>query len=417
MKRFIGISVFILALTLVSADLFAYSARRGAEWVKNPSRCATINSVDAAQYNPAGLINLQDGLYIYLGNQAAIKKYTVGVIGKRDAVDNTPAFLSPNATLAYVVGSGAVFATFDVIGGGGSVHYTQPEGLNFVSSFASPANLLSHATLYEAKTAISVGVAYGLFNDMLSVSTGIRYVMHDKSITANINDARAISATASLTGWAPFIGVNIQPNAMFNIGIMFQPTFRKRGEIRNHIDGARYNSADGLNYFGVLPFVDDNDEYENGYASIGLGIRPIENLEIQLSFKYNFNKQRRIGTSATLDAAGYGNSLVENALNRTELEFGIGFEYSLGLIRPSMGVWHDSTSDLSRTNRSTPWDPGLTSTSVGIGFSIVPNDTLRIDLGVLKAFYAEGSSGAYGISVLSFKKDVWVIGYGIALRF
>lgn len=414
MKRFIGIGVFLLALTVASSDVFAWSLKRGAEFIKNPSRCATINTVDAAQYNPAGLINLQDGLYIYLGNQAAFKKYTCQVRGlsigyNRDAVDTSAAFLSPNATLAYVIGSGAVFATFDVIGGGGTVSYHRPEGINFVSMLGQK---MSRVSFYEAKTAISVGVSYGLFNDKVSLSAGIRYVMVDRSATGNANFARVFSVEASLAGWTGFVGINIQPTDMFNIAVLFQPTARLAGEWRDHLVGQTGSAYNGQQILGLLTFVSHQQEFEDGFISVGAGIRPMEALEIQLSFKYGFSAERRYGaynTGGTTPSVSY-----ENYRARPEWDLAIGFEYSLGLVRPSLGVMLSRTSDNTRTNLGQPWDPGLSSTFVGLGVSIVPNDTLRIDLGVAKVFYAEGSASG---GEFTYKKDVWLIGYGIGLRF
>jgi hypothetical protein len=419
MKRFIGIGVCLLALTIASTDVFAWSLKRGAEFIKNPSRCATINSVDAAQYNPAGLINLQDGIYIYLGNQAAFKKYTTQVRSAalgymRDAVDTTPAFLSPNATLAYVIGSGAVFATFDVIGGGGTVNYQRPEGVNFVTALTSGAQRMSQISLYEGKTAISAGASYGLFNDKVSIAAGIRYVMVDRSVTGNVNMGRAISQSMAAAGWTGFIGINIQPNQMFNLALLFQPTMRLAGTWHDHMTNQNGSVYAGSTLLGILPFVTHSQEYEDGFFSVGAGIRPMEALEIQLSFKYGFGIQRRYGNYAPGLPTGISAVTFENNKARQEWDLAIGFEYSLGLIRPSMGVMYSQSSDRNWTNIGQPWDPGLSSTLVGIGFAIVPNDTIRIDLGVSKVFYAEGSAAG---GTYTYKKDVWLIGYGVALHF
>jgi len=423
MKKFIGIGVFLLAMVLVSSELFAWNSRRGVEWIKDPSRDATIDTVDAAQYNPAGLVNLATGWYVYLGDSMAFKRYQVTTVlggsNYRTAQDTTPAFLSPNISLAYVFADAALFFTYDIIGGGGSTTYTQSEGLSFLKPLIFNGNTslsnITHATLYEAKQALSFGLSYGLFNKMVDLSAGIRYLIHDKSVTANAGSNRVTSVSAQLTGWAPFIGINIQPmGRLFNIAIVAQPTMRKRGEIRDHMTGQTYDTETGYKVFG-LNFAGPPDEYEPGFMSIGLGVRPMDNLEVQLSFQWTFNGERRIGSAN----ATTGSNFYENQYRRDEIEIGLGAEYNLGMIRPSAGIWYDRTNDVSRSNSSQPWDPGITSTSIGLGVSIVPNEMLRIDVGVLKAFYYTGATSQLttdGVLNYKYKKDVWVIGIGIAVH-
>jgi len=411
MRKFIGIGVFFLALTVVSTDLFAWSARRGVEWVKNPSKAATISSVDAAQYNPGGLTQLTDGLSLFLGNQMAIKTYTMKYWGTRDAVDQTPAFLNPNASMAYVQGNVALFATFDVIGGGGTLNYQRQEGLNFATLFKAT---LSSGKLSEAKTAISVGISYALFNEKLGLAVGVRYLMHDKTIQANANIGRVISASASLTGWAPFLGVNIQPSPMFNIGILFQPTARKRGNWTNHMTGITSDTFNAGNIAvgaASLGFTGVDDEVENGFVSVGIGIRPMEKLEIQISAMYHFDSFRKYGSYAALGTGGTGQLSENRWKNRMEYDIAIGFEYNMGLIRPSLGVNYNHTADTGVSNLQSPWDPGISSTSVGLGVSIVPSEMFRIDVGILKPFYAVSHFGA-----VTWKKDAWVFGFGVGIH-
>ena len=73
MKKILISGVLLIAVLLITADVFAWSGRRGPTWIKNPSRAATINSIDAAQYNPAGLTSLEAGMYVYAGNQMGFK--------------------------------------------------------------------------------------------------------------------------------------------------------------------------------------------------------------------------------------------------------------------------------------------------------------------------------------------------------
>jgi len=414
MKKFIGLGVFLLAMTLASADVFAWYSHRGVEWVKDPSRDATIDSVDAAQYNPAGLVQLADGFYGFIGNTFTFKTYSVTMQPLGTSTDSTPALLSPNISLAYVLGNGALFFTYDVIGGGGTVSYENPV---FLAGLAGGA--ISRATLYEAKQALTIGVSYGLFNKMLSFSTGIRYIIHDKEATAKVQNDLIVHATAQLTGWAPFLGINIQPNRMFNVGIVFQPTIRKRGSGHDHISGQSYDTANGVPLTSLIPttltVADKNDEYENGYLSIGLGLRPIDNLTVQLSFQWDFQGQRWYGAANGPVTA----MTIENMHKRNEYEIALGFEYTLGLIRPSLGFIWDRTDGTSSSNATMPWDPDISSFSVGLGFSIVPNDTLRIDVGVLKAFYSTGFTSSVqppnGVQMV-YRKDVWQVAIGIGVH-
>ena len=432
MKKILISGVILIAALLITADLFAFSGRRGPTWIKNPSRAATINHIDAAQYNPAGLTSLEEGMYLYLGNQMGFKTIDITIGSVFTDTDDKPALLVPNLTLAYVGESGAVFFTFDVVGGGGTINYENQIGVAWLETMALramapiPDAQIVKAEGNDATLGFTFGAAYEI-NEMISVAGGVRLLMNQgyliadgQSTIVGFTNAPLLNNDYTNYGFTGFIGLNITPIEMINLAIVFQPTTYLKGTGTNNL-GFSGNFQKAYTYA--------TETFENGFFTIGLGIRPIEDLEVQLSFKYNFTSPRRYGSKTALvatDPLGMYNTTAENYGRRAEMDLAIGFEYSLGLIRPSFGLNYNRTGGTHTSNYlagdiAAGADPDGDSITVAVGCSIVPMDMITIDVGVAKVFYADMGgyvpAAAGGATTLSVDRDAWLIGIGVGATF
>ena len=76
MKRIIKLSGFVLGLLMpmcVSAQMDNL-ANMSAKWIRANARNAALDGADIVNYNPAGLVKLNDGMYFSLNNQTLFRK-------------------------------------------------------------------------------------------------------------------------------------------------------------------------------------------------------------------------------------------------------------------------------------------------------------------------------------------------------
>ncbi|MBL0095221.1 MAG: hypothetical protein IPP46_01100 [Bacteroidetes bacterium] len=68
---------FIAGLCLLAGTSFAQHdnlSNLSAEWVRTPARNAATDASDIVVYNPAGLVRLNNGFHINVGNQSLFRK-------------------------------------------------------------------------------------------------------------------------------------------------------------------------------------------------------------------------------------------------------------------------------------------------------------------------------------------------------
>ncbi|UCH61824.1 MAG: hypothetical protein JSU77_08405 [Fidelibacterota bacterium] len=226
-KLLVGIIVMSLCFSMAIAGGIVTNTNQSAQFIRTLNRNASV-SIDAAYFNPAGLIHLEDGLHFSLSNQSILQTREVisnyaGPSGNTGLNDKTftadvQALLFPDVHLVYKTGPLAFFGSFMPIGGGGSADYGK--GL---PSFEMPVSDLvpklvaggQSVTGYRLNsefkgasvyTSGQVGAAYEV-NSMISIAVGARVVSarntykgHLKDI--EINMGQWVKATDFFTGAA-----------------------------------------------------------------------------------------------------------------------------------------------------------------------------------------------------------------------
>ena len=151
-----------------------------AEYVRTLNRNAATDSADAVVYNPAGVMKMEDGLYLKLDGQYVLKEYSNTYQGIEYETDE-PDFV-PSLFTLYKKDKWAAYGAVTVVVAGGEVDFKDGNTTTFgIAQRVIALNpffdtLLDHYLKGESYfIGYTLGGAYAI-NDMVSVSLGARYV-------------------------------------------------------------------------------------------------------------------------------------------------------------------------------------------------------------------------------------------------
>jgi long-subunit fatty acid transport protein len=218
---------------LVAGSLFAgglvTNTNQSAAWVRLPARNASVNA-DAAYFNPAGLMKLENGFHFSLSNQTIFQTKKVenfykgpgNLYGLNDGYYEgdvkAPAF--PSVYAVYKMDRLAFSFGFNPIGGGGGAEY-----LRGLPSFEmSPSDLVPSLAAtdldpitagvqgakqyrldaYLEGTSVFFGLQGGVsfkVNEWLSVAAGLRYVMAKNTYNGHLTDIQVNIGTTTAPVW------------------------------------------------------------------------------------------------------------------------------------------------------------------------------------------------------------------------
>src|SRR4030043_1730259 len=125
MKKFITVLFLSRLVLLTSSPLIAGGITNkqnlSIDYIRTSSRNATTDTADAAVFNPAGVTQMEDGLYINTGVFYALKDYS-NKIGGTEYSSDEPSIV-PSLIGLYKKGNWAAFGAFTIPYGGGKVIY------------------------------------------------------------------------------------------------------------------------------------------------------------------------------------------------------------------------------------------------------------------------------------------------------
>jgi long-chain fatty acid transport protein len=297
--------VVAILLMFVSTAAWAggviHNSNQSTEYDRTLTRNAATDSADIAHYNPAGLVWMQDGFYLNMGNQFIFKEYSHGIEGVDQYYkfkDTDPIYLFPGVFAVFKKGPLALFTTFTVPAGGGSFNYK--DGIIFGTSPQEDINAEGFAAHY----AVSMGASYK-FSKMFSLGMALRLVSATGSVDANGtlfgNTGTLQTYEVSSLGFGGVISLNFRP-------------------MKNLLLAARYETRVVLdweydNYEFVLGGDAPGDYREDLPPVIGLGASYKFN-----QFRFEANMNIYLNKMATWEDP-------ENE-NYSEDEFDNGFEIS-----------------------------------------------------------------------------------------
>lgn len=319
MKK-IYFAVFAMTLSLLSGQMPASAnvdqlSNMSTEWIRTGNRNAATDSTDIVLYNPAGIMQMRDGIHINFGNQTLIRrpkhKYNLGITGVEDAdrshKQDANDYLLPNLYCAYKKEDLGFFGGIYVPGGGATVDF--PNGsintkfIGAMSTMLSPGVVASFENDYlEASSiylALEAGVAYKI-NEMVSTAFALRYIDASNEVkagaTLGLFDGSTMPAkldyTTDADGIGFIIGFNIVPTEKINVGLRYESEVQL--DFKTDLNRNDFNPA-----FGLADYNEKNRRDFPAMFGIGSEYKINDKLKAEADFNWYFQKDADWGKSST----------------------------------------------------------------------------------------------------------------------
>jgi long-subunit fatty acid transport protein len=418
MKKILTLGVLLFAFAFMAGNLYAYNYSHDTSFARMMARAATTDAPDAVYYNPVGLVKMADGMYIDLGNQMGAKRYMHKFLFA-NYHDATPSLIMPNIALVWKKDKAAIFAELHVPAGGGSILYRQWSGISTLMLQEGLSALPLTPNKLKASSFWLQGALGGsfAFTEWLAITGMVKYSKYSYEMSVGYMGLGTISKTKTdAGGFSGAGGIMITPVKMVNITALYSTEVIARGTTRDmkthysHIDEAR------------LP----------DYLLIGVNVRPLEALSIQVQYQLIFSQQKDFGTpytgispaSRNFAYAGSGlivSSLMSTAVNggnsqdykyRISHKVGVGGEYLVHkMVMVSLGVSYESQDVYPRAQN--PFDPSLKNIGVGLGLKINATDNFSIQIGGAKYSYFTDHAL---LGLMKLNKSVWQGAIGLTAK-
>lgn len=418
MNKIQRVGYIVFLVSFLFAGGIVHNTNHSADFIRTLNRNASTD-VDAAYFNPAGLVKLNDGFHLYLSNQTVWQTRTVETefpkYNENTFTGETfvPSF--PNIYFVKKSGKMAFSGGFMPIGGGGSADF--PNGLpSFDYELAKLVGFSASVLIdkgLDPDLADSVGTFTGYsvesgfvgssvyfagqgnvsmaFGNMLSIAVGIRYLYALNTYEGSLENSILIAENGNIEGFIPDITVDskrtgsaftpiislyLSPSSLFGLSFRFEPTTK--------LEVLAETKEDGTIVLGEPGMFPDGESYREdipGQLACGLNLMLKDNILIATSFNYYLNSQ------VNWDG---DEEFVENGF-----EVGAGIDYGLndnlavsaGFLRAVGGANDQYQTDLSYS---------LTSSTVAGGFKYRFNPKAVISVGVSNTLYDQGQNDDVG---------------------
>ena len=423
--------LFIAVLTLLAVSLFAGGAENknnfSAGYARILSKNTETSKPDAVFYNPAGTAFMEDGIYVEAANQFLFKEYSnnakdisIASQGFGDPTDmdkytsDNPVLLYPSAELVWKKDDFAIFGSFGVFAGGGTLEYdkgsflTNSQFLSYVGTFPGPTTIeeedIEHSLEASSVTfGEMIGASYK-YQDIVSASAAVRFLqgkltqkvtLDNEPTTAlitvaglggiTIEDKTMLDTEASANGVGFIFGTHVKPIEKLDIALQYQT----RTKMEYEYDKAK----------GALVDVEKGDKFKTYLPAVfamGVGYQILPALYASTSFNYYFNDQ------ADFD---YDDSW----------EIALGAEYDINeMIAVSAGGMYSKQGLKDDTNSTE--NPLLDSVTIGLGAGLNFIENLTVDIGLMKPIYFDADL-EYGDEEIKLSKKLTILAIGATYRF
>jgi long-chain fatty acid transport protein len=399
-----------------------------AEYMRTLNRNAATDSADAAVYNPAGVMEMENGIYGNLSLQYTDKDWKNKVDGDKLSQDE-PSII-PSLFGIYKKDRWAAFAAFTIPSGGGKVDFKDGDATTRIGGWGIINNIngLAGANLYDTiknesleaeryYLGFTLGGAYKI-NDMVSISLGTRYIDAKGELKAELQVQPSATGVAfgqvdrsaaselerNADGWCGIIGLNIAPTEELNIGLKYESRTRlnfkydvKHDTITGLPSGllAQEGITDGIKLRRDLPAL----------FTLGVSYKFTPKIRVETDFTYYFQE----------DADWNGDE--DNVDDGYEL--GIAFEYIFNKkLKASLGYLYSDTG--MDAEYMTSYKPELNSNSIGGGIAYEAVPGLILNFALENSFYRDDSyvDTSSGTALdIEFEKNVFTVACGVQYKF
>jgi long-chain fatty acid transport protein len=426
-KRLIGFGTVVLLLGLASslhANGIINKQNQSADFVRTLNRNAAYDSADAAIFNPAGVMRMQNGMYvradvIYFDKtygQSNVHIPFIGEFGNMGSFESTKESLLPTMVALYKQDRWAGFFTLTIPGGGGKVKYyngnTRTAMLGTIFSVAGLVGIpfdqyLQADAEYRAYT---LGGAYKI-SDSLAVAGGVRYVDAYQKFSGYASGTLGevnVYIKRTDEAWNYFLGLNYAPIKDLNIGFLYQSNTPLNfvSEAHDNVGGLipwAVGWANGSSCREDLP----------GYLAFGVSYFIIPNkLKIETNLTVYLEK------SATLEQPAIdGNRFRDNG---NSYDYGLAVEYIFNpKWKVSMGYLRTDIRGMSPDD-ALPEAAELDANTLALGAVYSPNERLSFILGGLRVWYDSDTKrilNARGPVGTELEKKIIAVSFGLQYRF
>lgn len=339
-----------------------------AEYLRTFSRNAATDAADAVAYNPAGVMKLENGVYGNLGIFYAPKDYNNKIMGVNK--DSDEPSIVPGLFAVYKQDKWAGFFAFTIPAGGGEVDYkdgstttyelgtgliakannTLDDAAPILAGFGIPdPSLVYYTNLTNQRLegdswyyGYTFGGSYAV-NDMISVSAGLRYIDAFKEYKGTVTFSAANSPLGTIpginddvtanvdleqtaNGWGGFLGVNISPTEVLNIGFRYETSTKL--DFRTDVD------VDNLGVTPTMGFADGSKYREDLPGLLGIGVSYKVNPKFKVDLSYTYYLEKSAHWEARLDDEGGSYDLAISV----EYAFNPKLKASLGYMLTNTGI-------------------------------------------------------------------------------
>jgi long-chain fatty acid transport protein len=422
--------IALILTTLVLPSLMFSSAIAGgidnkqnfsARYLATGSRNAATDGVDIAAYNPAGIMQQENGLAISLDVHYIWKDYehTYNQFNPSAQVTRTqdePSIV-PGLFAKYTQDRWGAFGSVTISGGGGKVAYDQgniitnkieaslflpaPAGFGFGAAGLISNEWIKAESHYLTYTA---GISHK-FTDQFSAALGFRYVDASKEVDAFANTAAlgnlagAYEETAD--GWGWLASINYKPAE----NLLLAARYESEVSLEFEADFDSGNTALGNNILAGLGKTDGGKSDRNLPALLGLGVAwdVTDRLNLNTSLTYYFEE------NADWDGE-------ENDVNNG-WDWGVSGTYSIrDNLRVSLGYMRTHIDyDADDFDLVAQMSPPLSAHSFFAGLGYDFSEKLTANCGLLVAIYDE--DGTIGTTTAEYDKQNTALGLGVEYRF
>ncbi|WP_286033870.1 OmpP1/FadL family transporter [Fusobacterium necrogenes] len=456
MKKRLG----LLALTTVLTSV-AYGASIDhiqtytTEYLGNQAQNGMINNA-SVYYNPAGIINLEKGIYVHIGAQLAVGHEKMEYKGEEYKADLFQPI--PNFALYRVEDDSALYWTFGGIAGGGDLKYDNgvagtaviPDIVNAmggisISGVGAIKDLKDAGSSAEGKNLYAqttLGKVWKVDNK-LSLSAAGRLVYGIRELKGDLNLKSTDLATQALIdakfsgklhadidsertawGYGFQLGANYQVNEKLNLSMRYDSrvklNFEAKGSYNNVVIPGILDLGFGNFYPEYMPRTKIRRDLPAILAA-GMSYKVTDNWIVGLSGNYYFNKDAKMDR-----VAGSGN-LGGVPLKGLEAEYDNGWELALGTEYRFSPKWAvlGSINYADTGAKVTSYDDveyALNSVTLGTGLKYNPDETTEWVFTVCHFFY-DSENGHYDIKYQgavpnpSYDKSITAFGVSYTKRF
>lgn len=430
-KTIVQMLTVFLAVGFLSQCVYAGGIDNKTNWSANyigsASRNAAIDGADIAAYNPAGIMQMENGIYAELDTQVLFLDYDHVFDGQSHDISEMP--IVPSLFAIYKLDKWAFYGAFTVTGGGGTVEYengniiTQTIGnalaAGAVAGVPAGGTLASQfAGVESVYYTFTAGTSYAI-NDMVSISAGARYVTTTKDV--DIHGTYVLPGPTLVPllgkyeqdaqGLGGVFGINIRPQENLNFALSYQT--RVRLEWDTEID-----AASGVLGTGILASkgkVDGVEEMRDLPAVFLAGM--VWNVTPQFSISPSF-------TAYIEKSADWGDQ--NDVVTANSYDYAISFGYvfndklsaTVGYMYTDIGMKPD---DYSLTEQMSP---PLDAHTFAIGTKYKLNEKISISTGLMGIFYVSDTAQATYLApgvvyspAVEYEKTNYVVAFNLQYKF